>query len=68
MVVPGTNGFVYTAGSIDELSGCLLKLLENPALLETMKAASLLQSQKLSYAQAARGLLEASDSVKRPVR
>lgn len=60
MVQPGVNGFIYPAGRVDDLAGCLRTLASDPGLVHKMKAASARLADTFTYEIAAQGLVEAA--------
>jgi glycosyltransferase involved in cell wall biosynthesis len=59
LVHDGFNGFVYPAFDVDALSGCLRRLLDDPALRATMGENSLRVIQQYSFEENVAGLRHA---------
>lgn len=63
LVVPGETGFVFPAGDVSALAGCLTEAVADPARLARMGAAARTRVQSYSYDEATRGLLDALKEV-----
>jgi glycosyltransferase involved in cell wall biosynthesis len=59
MVIPGENGFIYTAGNIDQLAECFRKMIADRDMVARMRAASMRHAENFSFEVAANGLVDA---------
>ena len=59
LVKHGENGFIYPVGDVEKLSNCLLKLLNDSGLRNTMGNRSLTMINKWSYTEDVEGILSA---------
>ena len=59
LVHEGLNGFVYPAGNVDALADCLRRLIDDPALRESMRENSLRLIRQYSFEEDTEGLRDA---------
>lgn len=65
LVRAGENGFIYPAGDIEALAGCLSKVLNNPEMAQQMGDRSAEIVSEWSFDQDVHGILEALEYVTR---
>jgi glycosyltransferase involved in cell wall biosynthesis len=59
LVIPGQTGWVFEAGNVEALCGCIREALSSPAILEQFSQNCRRHIDNYSYEAATRGLLEA---------
>jgi glycosyltransferase involved in cell wall biosynthesis len=59
MVIPGVNGFIYTAGRVDLLAECFRAMIADREMVARMRAASMRHAENFTFEIAANGLVSA---------